>query len=173
MKNKLSKNKKGFSLVEILIYVAGMVLIIGLVGFLISQIYGIYREITVEQRIDRVGISVVDFMTREIRRGEYINIGESILNVANGTLSLNTIESGNDIKKVFSIDNNRVAYEIDDGGIEYLSPENLNVTGLSFTQIVTPISTAIRYNLDIEYNTKDGLQTRSYNGLAILRYSYD
>lgn len=154
-------------------YIVGVVVILGLLTFMISRIYGLYRTMTISPRADRAGITLVDFMTKEIRTGESVNLGESVLGVANGALTIQAIEEGESIAKEFALVDGRITYQEEGGVVEYLSPENIEIAGLVFHYLPTDISEAIRYTIDITFEGNTGPKTRSYSGLSILRYSYD
>jgi type II secretory pathway pseudopilin PulG len=167
------KQEKGFTLVELLLYISGMIMILGLIIFFIIQTYNIYQDLVSEQRIDRVGSQIVDTITREIRTGESLVLGESILGVANGQLTFNAIESGSTIEKVFSIVDGRIAYRENSGELEYITPDDVTVTGLYFTMLNSSVSTAIQYSVDIEITRDDMTETKFFSSLSILRYSYE
>jgi len=165
--------KKGFTMIELLVYCAGLILIIGSISLLIYNMYNFYRDTTISPRVDRAGIALIDRLTKDVRTGSSINLAESSLNVTTGTLTLNSKSGSTDIVKKYYLENERVLYQENGGATEYLSPSDMNISALRFIQISTPLSQAIRFEVDITYNTKDGLETRSYDGVAILRHSYE
>ena len=49
----------------------------------------------------------------------------------------------------------------------------MNISKFLFTQIVTPVSYAVRYEVDVTYEKDGETVTKTYPGLAILRHSYE
>jgi type II secretory pathway pseudopilin PulG len=169
-----SNRKKGFTLIELLIYSSAMVLLIGAIAFLIMNLYSLYKDLTVAPRVDRVGITIVDRVLKDIRTGSSINLSQSSLGVATGNLNINSKVSGIDTIKKFSFHQDaRITYQEDDGTINFLSPQDLYISRLRFDHLNTDISEGIRVDLEITYNTRDGLKTKNFIGFAILRQSYE
>ncbi len=54
-----------------------------------------------------------------------------------------------------------------------MTPEDILVSKFLFTQIVTPISYAVRFEMDLTYSERGKLVTKTYPGLVILRRSYE
>lgn len=169
-----SKRKiRGFTLIELLLYAAGLVFLLVVITYLILQMHNLYRTLTLSSRADRVGITVVDRIVKDIRSGQFINLADSSLGVATGTLNLTTQVGNSDVVKEYAYDNGRISYQEDGGSIYYLSPDDISVSKFEFNQIVTPVSQAIRFELEINYNNKDQSVIKNYTGVSVMRRSYD
>lgn len=155
------------------VYIAGLVLLLAVISLLIVQMYTIYRDVIVSVRADRVGISLVDRMIKEIRTGQTINLSESSFGTPTGSLSLETPDGGTTITKLFSVDNERVTYQEEGGSAEFVTSDDIHISRFYFTQIVTPVSQAIRIEVGINYETRKETRERLYTGVAVLRRSYD
>ncbi|HEY9583339.1 MAG TPA: prepilin-type N-terminal cleavage/methylation domain-containing protein [Candidatus Paceibacterota bacterium] len=157
------KNKqKGFTLVETLIYIAGLVVLLAVITWLIYMVYGWYRNAIVIPRTDRAGMSVTDQIVREIWKGQ-----TALLN--NGTISITGVSETD----VITLNNGRVTLSKNGGAAEYLTGQGVDVTRLYFKKIDTPISSAVRFEMDITYVIKNASSTKTYTGLAILKNSYE
>jgi hypothetical protein len=64
-------------------------------------------------------------------------------------------------------------YQENDGSLVPLTPDDMTVSRFLLSHITTPISEAVRFELEITFTTDDGAETRTFTGLAILRQSYD
>ncbi len=166
-------HKKGFSLIEMLFYTAGIVIVLGAIVYLLMQMYGIYKKLAVEPRVDRVGITIVDRITRDIRTGDSIDLSNSELNIDEGTLTINSFENETPVTKLFSFASGRVTYTEDSGEENFLTPSDMTVTRLYFVQATSTVSQAMKVELDITYTADKETKTKSFNGFAILRHSYE
>jgi hypothetical protein len=157
-----------------LFYALGMVIILGSIIFLIVNLYSLYKELTITPRVDRVGITIVDRIVKDIRTGDAINLSESNLGTATGNITINSKEASVDVIKKFNFEESaRITYQENDGVIGFLSPQDMYISRLRFDQVAADISQGIRVDLEISYNTRDGLKTKNFVGFAILRHSYE
>lgn len=163
---------KGFTLVEMLVYVVTMVLVLAALTYFVSQVYGYYTSMTIESRVDRAASTLSQVLASEMRSGVSIDQAHTTFGVADGMLTINAREDTTPVIKAFSIENDRVRFE--DGSETYfLTPEDMFVSKFLFTQIVTPVSYAIRYEIDITFEKEGTLTTKTYPGVVTLRHSYE
>lgn len=153
-------------------YIVGVVIVLSAVMYFIAQMYTMYAHFTTPARVDRIGISFVTELAKEIRQGGSIDQSASAFNVATGFITINARAGSDAVTKYFGLESGRIVYE-EDGTPVFLTPDDVSVSALRFTQIATPVSYAVRYEVSITYPTRDGEQTRTYTGLAILRHSYE
>jgi Tfp pilus assembly protein FimT len=165
--------KRGFTLLELLIYSALGLLLLLAVAFAVFRMYDIYREVTTGPRADRVGTSIVDSVVKNVRSGKSIDFVNSVFSDPNGSLTVNSKVNGVAVEKAFGISGGRATYTEDGGSAQYLSPTDITVSKLQFEDISTTISSAVRVDVEITFSTKAGQEVRSYQGVSILRHSYD
>ncbi|PIQ91682.1 MAG: hypothetical protein COV70_02410 [Parcubacteria group bacterium CG11_big_fil_rev_8_21_14_0_20_39_22] len=164
---------KGFTLVELIVYIAGVTLILGLISYLIVKSYSLYEYFATRLRVDRTGTAIIDIVTKDIRTGSSVNLEDSVFGVPNGSLSITAVEDGETVVKEIYLEEGRVYYSEDGGSATAITPESLSVSGLQFTNIDTPVSVAIRYVVTITYTIKGETYFESYPGVAVLRRSYE
>jgi len=169
--NTMQKN--GFTTIELLVYVAGMVVLMLAIGTLIYSMYNFYRDATIGPRVDRIGISVVDRITKDIRTGVSINTELSRFNVPTGAISMNAQSGASLLTKYFELIDGRVVYIENGGSTQYLTPDDISVSNFYLTPISTPISQAVKYNIDITYTSRGVETIKNFTGVAILRHSYE
>lgn len=167
------KNSSGFTLVELLVYTTGLVLIGMILSLLIVQFYGLYKEIIILPRADRTGILLVDRITKEIRSASSVDAIESQFNTTQGVLDLNFVSNEVLTEKKFFVESGIVKYQENDGETVELTSKDFNVSNFNFYFINTPVSNAVRLTLEIQFQTRNATETKSYTGFAILRESYD
>lgn len=170
-KEKKYNKERGFSLVELLIYTAGMVILISVLMLMVVKIYGVYKQTTLGPRADRTGLIILDRILKDIRSGQSINLGQSFLGVPDGKVRIVTTENSSRIYKVYFLNGGRVYYQewTEDVLLWPLSPSDMKVTKLQFEYLTTGISEGVRVEIDITFNNGDELVTKEYDGFAILR----
>lgn len=171
-KNTLQKNS-GFALVELLIYITGLLVLGSILILMVTQFYMLYKEITVVPRVDRTALSLVDRITKEIRSADTIDILHSQFGTTAGVLDIDSISNTVVTEKKFYVENGIVKYQENEGVAVSLSPKDLRVSNFNFTLVPTPVSEAVRFNLELEFYTRNATETKSYTGFAILRESYE
>lgn len=171
MKNR--KNR-GLTIIELLIYTAVVAFIVAAVGIAVQSAYQFYGELTTTPRVDRVGISIVEQVIRDVRTGNDVILEESTFGVAVGSLAI-LVPSGESstIEKHLAVDNGRMMYWEDDGTPQAFTPDDISVSRFLLTHITTPESEAVRVELELTFELSSGTQTRQYSGVAILRRSYE
>lgn len=164
---------KGFTLIELLLYISGLLILGTILVSMIIQFYGIYKEIVAIPRADRTGLLVVDRITKEIRSAKSINMLDSKFATTTGAIVLDVVEEGSSVEKKFYVQNGKIFYQKDSEEQESLSSSDFTVSNFNFTLVQTPISEAVRFTMEIQFKTRDDVQTKSYSGFAILRESYE
>jgi type II secretory pathway pseudopilin PulG len=169
----ISEKNKGFTLVETLIYVIIVVLLIGAIAGFLYYTISWYRAVAIPSRVNQVGTVIMGQIESAIRSGKIINTGQSILGSNNGALSINMLTSTTTtIDRRYFISNNRVAYMDNTGEIQYISPTDVKIADLYFDYLVSPVSSALHFIIDIPYLTKSGPATSTFSGFTTLRNSY-
>ncbi len=164
-----TKGSTGFVLVELLVYLVVAVLLLSVIAYFILSTYFLYSDTVARSQADRAGGAIIGQIVRETRSGTGIDINNSSLESNIGYVTIETTSGST----VFSVVDDIMQVQIDDGTALSLSPDTQSVSRFYITQITTPVSQAIRYELAITYDIRDGQETRTYTGLAILRESYD
>jgi len=170
--NSKVKNFRGFSLVEMLIYVAATAILLLVLSVIFVRVYGLYKEITLVPRTDRSALLVVDRIVKDIRSGQNINQEESSFRVDSGILDISAVESATIVKKHYALDDGRITYQEDNGAVNYLTPSDIEVTKFKLTYLTTDISEGVRVEIDVVVPKKEEV-IKEYDGFAILRQSYE
>ncbi|MCR4334586.1 MAG: hypothetical protein NUV47_02580 [Patescibacteria group bacterium] len=153
--------KKGFSIIEIIIYVsiltATTVLILS--TFLtISRSNLSFKQNKDIQNVVSVGLET---MIKEIREA-------SSIDTIGNTLKLNTMYNNASSTVLFYVDQARLMMSRDDILQGPLTPQEISVTNLTFYQISTDVSEAVK----IEMTIQEGIKTENLYDTVVLRGSY-
>jgi len=168
-----TKTKRGFTLVETLFYIAGVILLLGVIVMTLINTYELYRYNVIYPRYNQEGVLAASRIENDIRSGVSLITAQKVFNTASGAIGINATDtSGNAVTYYYALQNGRIIYNKNGGANQFISPSNLTVTTLQFNEINTPLSVAIRFAIDISYSTKAGTTTHSYTSLGILRNSY-
>lgn len=164
--------KAGFTLVELLVYLASMIMVLAVLTYALINAYGFYAAVLVEARADRAAGTLMQILASEIRSGSSINQADSVFNTPHGQLSILSRDNGVEVEKVFWVEDSRVVSSEDD--VEtFRTPVDIEVSKFLFTQILTPVSYAVRYEIDLTFPVRGELVTKTYPGVVILRNSYE
>lgn len=169
----IKKYQKGFSTIELLMYSAGMLIVLSAIIYMLFQMYTVYEHLITKPRVDRVGVAIIDRITKDIRSGDSIDLAQSQFGVTTGNLTINTLETETSVIKKFNYAEGRVTYQESGGDINFLTPEDISVSRLYFTQATSSVSHAVRVELDITYELDNEMHTNTYTGFSILRHSYE
>lgn len=157
---------------ELLVYLAAMAVVLLAISYVLLNVYGSYISTLTAARADRAAATLMQVLATELRSGASIDQANSVFNDPQGELAILADSESDEVNKVFRLDNDRVVLGRD-GTETLMSPEDMLVSKFLFVQVTTPISYAIRYEIDLTYNVRGELVTKTYPGLVVLRYSYE
>jgi Tfp pilus assembly protein PilE len=167
-------NNRGFTLVEMLVYAAGVVLILGVIISMLYFAYSWYGTIVNTSRSDQVGVTLADRLVDDIRSAQTIENAQSSFGSSNSYLTLTVLVTPSvTMTKYYALQNGRIAYKENSGTLQYLTPADITISGFTLNSLTSAVSKAVRFSFDIVYTTKTGPATTTYSGLGILRNSYD
>ena len=164
--------KKGFTLVETLLYVSILVIVVVIVIQIIFGVLRIHRRIAVSQALESSGAIAMDRMIREIRLATVIDDGASSLSVNPGVLSLTGIEDNEPYTVAFNVLNGVVRITKDGGTPGNLTSSKVQVTDLLFQKVDTTNSEGVRITLSLQARNGTEQKTITLYGFAVVRGSY-
>lgn len=165
--------RRGFSLVETIIYIGLLILIIvAVVNMLIgmSKAYGFMRLST---HIQTSSIDSLDRVVREIRNAKSVDVANSTLGTSPGVLTLNsTDDAGNAMTYQFYISGG--VLRMKQNGIDQgpLTLPDVTVGNLVFRKMTTGVSQAVKIDMTLTAGSGSMTRTAKFYGTAILRDSY-
>jgi Tfp pilus assembly protein PilW len=167
-----ASGSRGFSLAELLIYVALLsITFLAVVNVLVSLTRS-YANLRSAFALQQSVISVFERVSREVRDARGI-AGGSILGTSPGKLVLDTTDALGASRTVEIYGENGVVNLRENGVLTGpLSVPQATVTSLVFYSITTPVSRAVRTELELQSGTSTAFRREKFYNTAVLRGSY-
>ena len=146
------KNKKGFTLLEILVYGSLLALLITLMANSIAALSHLIIEAKAERAVRSSAEAALERIAREIRFAESVNLGSSVLNTNPGTLALTSIDPFTEAAQTITIttSGNRVTIQKGVSGAEFLTSNKTAATNLVFRHMTnSTVSESARTELTV------------------------
>lgn len=173
MKNKIIKNNRGSSLVELLAYIFLLSIIVLVLTQTIVAMISSYRNIKIVRLIENSAMLSMERITREIRNAVSVDVGNSILGLSPGKLTLNSNDSAGTVKTVeFYLENLLIKVEENNVYQGPLSNQNTSVTSLIFDHMQSGESESVRVQMQIQATSSGRVITHNFYDTVILRGSY-
>lgn len=165
----MSKNK-GFSLIEMLIYMSIMVLMLAVIMNIVISIIRSGRIIGALRSIEDSAVTSAEHLTRELRQTESINTGLSVLDSNPGRLVLEGKDSLGVPRTVeFYLSGGQLFYKENGVDIGALSQSDAQVSNLIFRRFAGSNSEGAKIELTIESGVGEYHRLRHYYFSALLR----
>lgn len=168
---RLALNRvQGFSLLEMLIYIAILIIMLTVIMNIIISIMSTGRIIKSLRNIENSALISLERITREVRQAESVNTSSSILNSALGKLVLDGSDAdGNPRTAEFYLSSGVLMFS--ENGIEIgaLSPTGAKITGLLFEHFSGLNSEGIRTTITTESGTSTHYRSEKFYSTAVLR----
>lgn len=150
-----AENKKGFTLMEVLVYVAVLVIIITAVSsFFLWLIKSNTKAKVMRETLDNAR-RVMEIMSYEIKEAKSVYTPTSIFDSHPGQLSLETIHYLPEGEKTtyinFYLCEDRLCFKKEDLNPIALTSDRVRVANLVFNQIITGETPSIQINLKVDY----------------------
>ncbi|MBU6370675.1 MAG: prepilin-type N-terminal cleavage/methylation domain-containing protein [Patescibacteria group bacterium] len=178
MKKFFKQKHSGFTLVEMVIYLALMTAISIVLVRSLVLVFNSNRAAFAEMNLRNAAYSAMENMVREIRGSISIDSADSTLYPSQaGILALNQTDgNGNPIVVEFATSSSG-ALDISRGAappalVGPVTGNGAQVAALVFTPITTKNSTAVRIALELSASVNGATQTQWFYDTAILRNSY-
>ena len=165
MKTNWIRNKKGFSLVETLVYFTLLSIILLVLTDLFLSLSESFLESRSKVTIETEGEYAIRRMVYDIRRTD------SIVSPINPGGVSSTLELDiNGINHTYSLNNSTI--KLDDGQVNSLTSNTVSVQQLTFTNISTASAkptVRINFSLDSTTTTKAGVESKDFETVVSLR----
>jgi len=159
-------NSRGYSLVEIVVYVSILAIIAVLVVGSILSVYRSFAQLRVGRKISLNGDVALETMVRDIRNATSTDTGASILGTHPGVLKID--------EKTFSISGTTLQVQEGMGAPQNITTSDVRVTNLVFyhTEAVSTGLEIVKIEMTIEAGSNIFLRERNFFGSAVLRRAY-
>ncbi|OGZ33341.1 MAG: hypothetical protein A3I88_00660 [Candidatus Portnoybacteria bacterium RIFCSPLOWO2_12_FULL_39_9] len=165
---------RGFTFIEIIIYVAVLAVFSILVVDIILVLTESFGRFKTANRINSSAEVALERMVREIRLADDIDVSGSILNVSPGRLILKTIDplTETTVQKEIFLAAAALTLQGDLSSPQSLTGSKVEATSLIFRLIETPLSKAIKIELELQSGEGNLQKSEKFYNTAILRRSY-
>jgi Tfp pilus assembly protein PilW len=166
---RYSHSKKGFSLIEVMVYLAVTVLLAGaLITSFISLSTVLARNATERALTTSAQVSL-ERMVRTARSAESVNTGLSTLDTSMGALALT--ESATTTR--FYVSGDALMVSVNGTELGPLTSDAVSVEDVVFHRYVASTSEMVRMELTLSAVSKAASSTRTFYSSAVLRGSYE
>lgn len=166
----LKKNKRGFSLIEMVVYVSILVFMLVIVLEVVVSITRSQRVIRSVRDIENSALGSLERIERETRGAESISTASSTFGVSPGVLMLiSTDEDENPRTVEFYLSSGRL--RVRENGVDAgaLTEGNVRVTSLVFRRFATSTVEGIRTEVIIESGTSTHYRVENFYSSALVR----
>jgi type II secretory pathway pseudopilin PulG len=172
-KDKKIKTSNGYTLLEMVVYIAILSVFSIVVVFSLVNITKSFLEIRVERNINNAAVASIDRMVREIRLSNSVDILNSTFDANPGRITLNTIASNGSSTTVEFFVSNGVL-RMKEGGVDSgaLTQSNINVDNLLFNLMTNGTTQAIKISESLSDTRVGTTSTKSFNNTGLIRGSY-
>lgn len=165
----------GFTLVEMVIYIAILSVIVVLVISSVLAMSKSLSSINTSRKINNFAETSLERLVREIRFAGSVDTLGSTFGVNPGILKLNTIDPASESPTTveFYIDGTDLMIKEGAGVAEDITPSSLSITNLIFYDIVVPgISESIKIEIEVNGESLFGNKVEKFYNTAVLKRSY-
>jgi len=167
------KNNRGVGLMEAIIYVAILAVVSTLAVNSLLMMMKSFSHARLMRDINSSAEVAMERITRDARLAYDIDADGSVLGSNPGRLLLNTLDSGGSPTTMdFYLDNGALMVAEDGGAGQPLSAPLAEVTSLVFYKIETPISKAVKIEMELKATNTRYERTAKFYDTVILRGSY-
>lgn len=165
--------KRGFSLVEVLIYSAIATALLIVMSTSLISLNRSFQVVRGDFAVNQGVTSVIESLAREIRGATSVDTVNSILGNSTGKLVLNNIDaSGQNHKSSFTLQNGILNYQKDPQAEFVINGGGIQVTKFFLTPLTSPHSYAVKVDLTFTYLKNGSTTTQNFSNMYILRGSY-
>ena len=161
---------EGFSLLEMLFYIAILVLLLAVIMNMVVSVVRSGRIINALRNVENSAIVSLERITRELRQAESVNVSLSTLDSNPGKLVLEGIdETGSPRTVEFYLSLGRLFLKENGVDVGALSQSDAQVSSLIFRRFAGPNAEGIRIEMTLESGTSTHYRSEKFYSSAILR----
>ncbi len=159
------RNNKGFSLVEMLIYVTLLATILLLVINTVLSFSSSYRQLAALRAAEHSGIDAMERITRDIRQASSADTSIA------GALTLVATSNSVSTTTRFYVQNNVLNVDINGTYYGPLTTSNASVTNITFTLLTNSTSKAVKVDMTVQGISGTVTKTKTYHSTIVLKGS--
>lgn len=165
----ITLRKRGFSLVETLVYLAVMVLMVTACIGIFSSLNTILARNAVERELTTSASVTLERMLRDLRAADIVDLTPSTFNVSPGTL---TLVQGT-TTTAYTLTGGSVFVTVNGASPYPLTGDQVTVDSLVFSRYATSTIELVRVALTLSTHAKAASSTRTFYTSGVLRGAYE
>ena len=173
-KSPFNKNSaKGFSFMEMVIYVTILVFIVVVLISTMLVISKTYKKVSVGRTIETSAVLALDRTTREIKNSNSIDATGSVFDSNPGSITLSGLTATGSPRTVKIYAENNILKIMENGTYRgQLTASNTSVTNFVLKKIDHDSSDAVKIEMTIQSGTGEYQKSENFYATAILKGSY-
>lgn len=154
----IKMNKKGFTLIELVIYTAAFVIIAILLTLFVFDLIKVQAKIRISKEVSENSQRATEIMLWEIRHAHSIYTPTSVFDNSPGQLTLETSQNTPEGEEATYIsfylgNDDRLYLKREEQETEALTPENIKINALIFNYLTAAGTDSIRIELSASYRS--------------------
>jgi prepilin-type N-terminal cleavage/methylation domain-containing protein len=162
-----SLKSKGFSLIEMIIYIAVLAIIMVFIINTILSFTSSYRLLGALRAAENGGINSMETMTRTIRAASSI----TITGTTSTSVSLVATDNGNSTTTRFYLSGTTLAEDVNGTYYGPLTASNVTVNSIVFSLLSTTTSSALKIDMTLQGTSGKQVQTKSFHSTVVVKGS--
>jgi prepilin-type N-terminal cleavage/methylation domain-containing protein len=166
---KHPRTQHGFSLIEMLVYIALLsTIFVVVVATLLSFTTG-YRVLAAHRIVEHSAMSSLERLTRDLRGATSIDMGNSTFGTSPGILTLITNQNGNATTTKYYVQNNTLKLDVNGTYFGPLTTAKVTVSNLTYTLLTGSTTSAVKIDMTLTSTNGQAVQTRTYHTTVVLK----
>ncbi len=164
-----SRYSKGYSLIEMIIYVALMSIISLLIVNTVLSFTKSYRTVSTLRAVESSALDTLERLSRDIRGATVIDDANSTFNVNPGVLTLTQSIGGISTTTRFYVQGGVMKVDVNGTYIGPLTSRGSAVQSLIFTKLNNGVSTGVKIDLTVTATSSTITRTKNYHTTILLK----
>ncbi|HCC04764.1 TPA: hypothetical protein DEP58_00480 [Patescibacteria group bacterium] len=165
--NFKNKTRAGFSLVEMIVYIALLTIFTSGLVFVVVSLFESKTHLTAREELAYTSTITLEKITREIRRSQSVDLFTSTIGFHPGKLTLEPEDTSAQPVTIYA-QGGRVFLQEGSSTPSPLSSASVFVSNLVFTHMSNPTSDGVLVELTAEKNSRGATTTKNYRTFVVL-----
>ncbi len=161
--------RKGFSLVEMVVYIALLVVLLIIVVQVVFSVTRNNRIMRSARNIEVSAVEALERLNREIRNADSIDTTSSVLGSSPGVLSLDSVADGVASSVEFYLAGGRIRVRENGSEAGALTLASTTVTSLIFNRFSASSTEGVRITLTLESGTSTSYRSETFYSSVLVR----
>lgn len=158
-------DRRGFTLIETMLYIVIVAMVLGAISIFLLQVLGAREKTRVISEVVASGSFIQERLFEAVRHASAVRVAESTFGTDPGVLSLTMVNSARS-PTVFSLTADDGQFQLSETGAPAvaITPANVQVTNLVFTNLTTPSDVGIiQVQFTLSVSSASGNRTFAYD----------